>query len=661
MITINNDSINVSKSLEKYISCLHLGKALPAIGKNLVCVLSPCVDNSITSLCIYHELLNQNAYNPDIKCVIVSDDIITNSTIMTVYNNLIDSIQSSTDLFKNMDMIELIDPNNFLDQKETTGMSTKSRSLKKMDIDKRPILCVIDISYDVLQIIKKIDPDIVIFNNLSTHINLIISLIKNINMNSNKHTSIISLTNDEKKLNVIPKCHTYEIAYRTGTCFEKMRNLYHKLHIDIMKFNTNLIEELNTYIESDSDSDIDSDIDNSDIDTVDDENLDVDKTKIEFQIMKKLNACVQHVEQQILLMDDDCILTKKMVVLLESSIASERMYKYYKKNKCYYDCLSDVPPYNAMVNEDVINFSKISPHSIRLNNRSGILFVDNENIAEIISMTYNVVDNIDFLIILNDQFKNNINMYQRLVDTFVTNEIPNRHITYVELAENNLHQQLHRISKIFYDNDATNVQTYNELVQGIDSEMIRLDVEFNNIRQDKLERMFKITDADRRFDNRYNVIYIVPIPQSKLVTHNTLINYNIEKDILENNIDDDELVNEFITIANAKKGSRNIPKYSGAKWISRSDKIEIAGNKIGFAHEDTDTIEICEIIGIKEFTRRERRLTWAWKEKDCRGKNVLFLTSIKGIYKLSKFKKEMNIKKMDKISYMKEFQNDLGI
>jgi len=238
----------------------------------------------------------------------------------------------------------------------------------------------------------------------------------------------------------------------------------------------------------------------------------------------------------------------------------------------------------------------------------------------------------------------------------VSNSIPKQHLIFIEILEKNLHQHLYRLSKIFYDPTATNVQLFNELKTGIETGLIRLDVDFNSVRQDKLYRTLKITKTDERFDKRHNIIYMITVPKSEAST--IRFNYKKEQEFLNNDLSDDILIDQFNLIANVVPGPKTswvgIPKYSGAKWIGRLDRNEMAGNMIGFINEASDTIEICEIIGTHKYLRREKRPSW--KDATCRDRNILYLSSIKGEYKLSMFKQDMKINKSYKIPYMKQFE-----
>lgn len=634
---IDTDAIDASLSMKNHITRLYAGKALPSTDKNLVCVLSPCTDVSLASLCMYLELLKQNVYNTDIKCVIVSPSFtgINEGEPSEYFSNLLTEIRESAighlrsaigylrsaEAYMDRDIIEVVDVNAYSSTAQIKA-KIKSKSLttiKKMNIDAKSLLCVIDNKHDdIMNIISTFNPDIIIFNNLLNQIDLITKM-----MNFNRDTSIISFTTDESDIQSIPKNHQYEILYKTSTCFEKISSKAHYMHLDLMKI----------------------------IKTNENNDNETDKVK---NIMAKLNSCINHVERQILLMNDEAILTKKIVVVLDSTRTMNTMYNHYKSKKSYYDCLVDIEPYNSSNHDDVIKFSMISPYTNTYNNH-GILFIDSNDANNIFNIENNVINNIDFLIVLDENFKQNQSMYQRFITSLVSHILPKQHLVFAELAEMNLHQHLHRLSKTFYDNSATNVQMYNELKMGIESGMIRLDVNFNDMRQNKLERTLKITEADRRFDNRFNIIFMVTVPRSPASTIHC--NYEIEKAILDNELSDDVLLDEYHAIAKSKKGSRNIPKYSGAKWISRNDKTEIAGNKIGFINDKTNSIEICEIIGVLNYTRREKRPDW--KEKECKGKNILFLSSVRVTYELSEFKKEMKINKADRIEYMKEFTANL--
>jgi hypothetical protein len=335
----------------------------------------------------------------------------------------------------------------------------------------------------------------------------------------------------------------------------------------------------------------------------------------------------------------------------------EKLHNYYLKTHQDYDGFLNVKPYVCSTN-DIATFKKImtipSTKSTKIN--SGVLFVCYNDLDDIFECNFecelehktSALDNIDCLIMLSNKINNK--HYKYLTTMLAANRIRGASLLFVEKLKKDHMQQLYSLSKTFYDQKMTNMQLYNKIMSDMKNGIIHIDIEMNDARQTRLEKILNITDADRRYNNREKIIYIMTIPRSDVPDASL---FAAESEIIHSNLNDEKLMDEYTAITNAKKGMRNVLSYSGPKWVGRSDKIEIPGNKIGFAHELTDTIQICEILGVKPYTRREKRAYW--KEKDVKDRNILFLSSIKGTYKLSKFKRENNLDKTYRIPYMTEF------
>lgn len=288
-----------------------------------------------------------------------------------------------------------------------------------------------------------------------------------------------------------------------------------------------------------------------------------------------------------------------------------------------------------------------------------ILFIESDLLEKHINdkiIAPNNVRNIDCLVILDDIFKHNYAYYKivtYILKARIMYDIVDTSLTIIEKHERNLHQQLFRLNSMFYNTNVSNVEMYENLVNDIKLStslgtisQISLDVEFNEMRRNKLERMFKITSDDREnYEKKYTYIIAIIPTSSKSEIYKY---YQNEEPIIKNQKSINELKNEIDLIKKRKK-----IEYSGPKWLSGKNNEEIIGNKVGFASEVDDVITFCEILDIRKITQRNKRPKWM--KNDIRNRNVLFLSHEISQMKLSEFKQLIDVSPGESIGYMKKF------
>ena len=122
-----------------------------------------------------------------------------------------------------------------------------------------------------------------------------------------------------------------------------------------------------------------------------------------------------------------------------------------------------------------------------------ILFIASDELDDLFEMliSHSINYSPECLIVLDSNLKNDIN-YQKLITILLSNE--NQNLFFVEKEEPNLSQHLYRLSGLFYNKSATNLQILKEIVDEINSGLIHLDVDFNDAQYLKLEKAFKITE-----------------------------------------------------------------------------------------------------------------------------------------------------------------------
>ena len=114
MIVLNHEIRDISEAIMSKIIRMYEGKAIQTVDINYVCITSPCSNHSLISLFVYWNLLIQNVYTTNLRCIIV-DDNISNST-SDIYLKLISKIKDSKiENFMDRDIIEITDPDTYSD------------------------------------------------------------------------------------------------------------------------------------------------------------------------------------------------------------------------------------------------------------------------------------------------------------------------------------------------------------------------------------------------------------------------------------------------------------------------------------------------------------------------------------------------------------------
>ena len=293
--------------------------------------------------------------------------------------------------------------------------------------------------------------------------------------------------------------------------------------------------------------------------------------------------------------------------------------------------------------------SKYLNHINAIHSENGILFMDINQFNQMYDKNIlHILRNVNNIMMLNDMIRENTEKYNALMMLLMSNNYKiSKNITFIEPEEKYLYKQLFRISNIIYPESLTNIEKFQNICQMIKNNNIISNVIFDHKIKQKLEKMFKITESDKRFYNRNNTIYIVTISK----TNSTIKEYyENEKEYLRSSLTIDDLTKEFEQIIKPKSLSKT---YSGAKWLGTKRQNEISGNMIGFLHQRKQIIEICQIIDVHKFSRKFKRPIW--KEKENKDKNILFLSPIINTIRLSELIQSQNINKTYDFENMEEF------
>lgn len=333
---------------------------------------------------------------------------------------------------------------------------------------------------------------------------------------------------------------------------------------------------------------------------------------------------------------------KKILCITKTNSQAKKLYKLYKKDYMDRSALFDIQPYDNLESfsrlyTPTIFHKKLLEHTIDTCADNGIMFICSDSLD-----IYNIqkICNVNCIILLDDMLKDNKIMYETLILNIASNTVTTD-LSFVEILDKNLHEQLYRIGKIIYNKK--NIDIYKQICIDIDKSNIILDVKFNETRKNKLQRIFKLTENDMRIINCANTLYTIPISKSSEIYEQ----YMDEQEYMDKKISTNKLNKQLINIDTTKE-------YSGPKWLSSIDKCIIPQNLIAFVEKN---VKICRVLAVSKFSRKHKRSNW--KEKINRDKNILFLSSIIDIMSLSEFRKLIGIHKDDKILYMDEYILDL--
>jgi hypothetical protein len=201
------------------------------------------------------------------------------------------------------------------------------------------------------------------------------------------------------------------------------------------------------------------------------------------------------------------------------------------------------------------------------------------------------------------------------------------------------------------------LQSYSNLNELLDNEIIKSDIKITDKKKAKLESMYSITAKDYNYIDRHSITYINLITNySKKSSGGHM--YNLEYEYLYiptksgkitgfkdnesylKKVDTriDELKMEVDQIINANNDKTRLKKYSGPVWLGKLNGSEAEGSVVAFADDNNDTIEFSKILGTYNFTRNYKRK--GWSEKDNKNRKILFLSPVFKHDLLSNFKKD---------------------
>lgn len=537
---------DVSSVIVSRISQLQNGIAVPD-SKNLICKISPLVDENRILLHIFLSILAQNFYNTDFVCVFV----LNNEIDPEKFSNL---NKKMSERFESFDKIKIF--HSFNPGKQCVKICK---------------LFVVTADDSTLTDIVKLKPHIVMFSDYDTHCELIDNIMQNFLM------PIISLNKSQSEIKT--DSHN-ELVYVPKTCFEHIVENKLTLHINLIKVGSDSTE-----------------------------------------VLKKIASVINSIKTTNKKKPTKKILLRKKILIVAENVSP------------LYDCFTDD---QSELNITPYCFNKKNCRLFKDAN-SGMMFINTKDLSD-----FNT-PNIDCVFILDEEIRNTTDFY-KLAHILTENTI-DKHILFCEILERNLHTHLHRLTDVFYNNQLSNVQKYAKIESDIQNGFIKLDVEFNDMRKDKLERQLKITAQDKAFDKRHRTLYLIT----------DLETYEAEEELLKST-DYNELVEEFELINRAKKPTKNTPHYSGAKWLC--DDSIIVDTKIGFVHKKQKIVEFCTVIGAKLFSRREKRAEW--KEKENKGRYILYLSPIIGSCSFSVLKQKLDISKFADLDNFTQFEIDFN-
>lgn len=642
---IYKELFQISRRINSNIHRVYYGKIIPDVGIHYLNVLSQSIDPMLVVLFYYWDILEQNSFSTDFKTLIITSHV---DNPKDTYNDMIKQIKRAKigDMFNHNFTFSLSGSD------QTHEVKGKENKLDK--ITKKESLIIISRNDDIQKTIDQFSPDLILIDEImfdstfpinTQRVKKFYQFLNNLCSDIEpKNIAVISFTKflDVDKMIQDTNLINISVCHRCKTITERIADNNTDINLKLIKLNPDKIDEQQI------------------IETLDE----VMKNRY-----KNINSNNDHDLDKIIPM-------KKIIVLTKTNKNAQTLSKLYRKTYMKYHGLLDVVPYDASNEEEIKKFQDLYVHnlttrfldkkthkrilkeSIKNCTDNGILFMCTHDLNKLIETNkLSLLKNVDCLLLLDDTLKSDIQKYNFLLMTLISNEIYNSstsrddmELSLIEILEKNLHKQLHRLGTTLYSHNKTNVEIFELIRENINSDMISMDVEFNDMRRDKLERMFKITQADRKNHNRNNTIYIVPVPKPR--SSQIRQQYLVETEYFESNVAISVLRNQMDLIKKAKS-----KEYFGPKWLGTFEKQEIPGNKIGFLDEHKKEIKVCEIIDVHKFGRRDKRSEW--KEKENRDKNILFLSPVINKIKLSKFKKETGVSKYESIDYMQEFVVEL--
>lgn len=605
---INKKVRYITSNVINTINNLHNGIAVPKINTNNVYNFSKYDNSDLIALNVFWNIMKQNNYNNDIRGIIITPN--DSKNLADYYYNMVDSdIDNNDQDYDNFyDYVKVVDANTYHSDVllgSTTIKRYQTKTDKTLLYVTNPFSDTETMFADTDDIIVKIKPNILIFINGDTLTDTINHIIKNY-----PNMSIINLVMTSIDVNI-------------------------SRHDELLKNNN----KLKYYI-------IDIPIYSHNADNTDN---------------------IQNIVESILLCINNNDICKGVVIFddINAKITFD-VYDYYYKYYMDYDICKNLHP--------CINLDDITKIGKNDKNDKKLIFVGKNDINDIHNENSNCFNNIDCIIDLShNTIKNTNDNTNFLMNTMILTQKTKKNLVYVRSIDSTEYHNLNeakRKNKIYrniashicdYSNiihDGDNIKKYDHIILDINTGDIQIHVNNVNIVKlyKKIETILEITDDNKRFMKRNNIGFVITIPKNDDSDIKKYFDEEYKYILNKSSVNDDQILYDQFEIISSNKRV-GIPKYIGGKWISRSDKIEIPGNVLCFANENSNKLYVCKIIGVKKYTRRDKRAVW--KEKDAKGKNILFISNIKKTYKLSDFKTDVNHK--GKMSYMQEFEYNFDI
>lgn len=301
------------------------------------------------------------------------------------------------------------------------------------------------------------------------------------------------------------------------------------------------------------------------------------------------------------------------------------------------------------------NESGLTTDSIRLMDSVVLMNVDNTTVTDTLTDTRLTVIDIN----RNDMVTQTLTTYNTFYDADRMHYL--LEVQSLCTDDDDRHTKLTELKKTY------NLECYSKLCRLVDSKII--DTLLNRGDRVKLEKMYGIRKKDYDYIDRHKMMYMNTLTKSRL-SMSTGIMHDLEQQYLyipnkvgkitgyRNNsvyTDKAKLRTEELATEVSMIMSNQLKNYSGPMWLGKDDGTEAQGSMIGFADEDKDTLEVCQILGTYKFTRTYKRQ--GWTEKENRDRKILFLSPVLLQVPLSDLKKSLKRPTYKKFARMEKIEH----
>lgn len=475
-------------------------------------------------------------------------------------------------------------------------------------------MCITKTTNNTNSKISKTKPDLIIMYGMKQN-DLELNLSKTLKTSHTSNVPIIILTHDDDLFRRLEK-KSKSFGFQTIEKLTAPRDMY-----DMIGFTSNTSKSLRYIISSATVEDLDS-----------------VSTTTKF-INSISNVCQYSTDNKVLIVVDSSGLAKRILTSLS------KRKKYATVDDCnligldiYHDFTKFADLNNGFAEKCILQKKESGKES-------GIIVLTTDKLLEIIDNRDTVfsLSKINVLCLYGKNGFYDLDT-KRIVNTirYINRDIP---LCISDLDREDLAAQIVRAHSNLHVKKSDNLELYSNLKSAIKNETITFEQDTELTEEDTkyFESRYKIRKRDLEYANRHDIIYMETISSSRKqpLKMSGRHMYELELPYLKpknrSQINIDILCEEVNKITNDPNPRTRLKKYSGPVWLGKRNGKEYPGSKIGFAHEKKDIVEICEILGVYDFTRTYKRK--GWTEKENRDRKILFLSPIIRTMKLSSVKR----------------------